>query len=42
MIGAWPFLDYWRWAAGVDFIADDNYPIRATRTRTQAPPSPAT
>lgn len=26
LIGAWPFLDYWRWAEEVDYVADDNYP----------------
>jgi beta-galactosidase len=26
LIGVWPFLDYWRWAEEVDYVADDNYP----------------
>ncbi len=26
MIGAWPFLDYWRWAEELDYVSDDSYP----------------
>ncbi len=26
LIGAWPFVDYWRFAEVLDFVADDSYP----------------
>ncbi len=26
LIGAWPFLDYWRWAEELDYVSDDSYP----------------
>ncbi len=26
LIGAWPFLDYWRWAEEIDYVSDDSYP----------------
>jgi beta-galactosidase len=26
LIGAWPFLDYWRWAEVLDHVSDDSYP----------------
>jgi beta-galactosidase len=26
LMGAFPYADYWKWAAEVDYVSDDNYP----------------